>query len=65
VYYSVLQCTTVYYTHGFWAILRADAAAVVLAEPSVVVRWFWLLLSGLIALYIPKFGDYLGNHASM
>ena len=26
----------------------------------VCVRWFWLLLSGVIALFIPHFGDYLG-----
>eukprot|EP01043_Picozoa_sp_COSAG02_P014841 COSAG02_NODE_619_length_19446_cov_9.557141_9_plen_170_part_00 len=30
-------------------------------KPQIVgVRWFWVALSGAIALVVPKFGDYLG-----
>ena len=39
--------------------VRRSAAHKQLKWRIVLVRWFWLLLSGVIALFIPKFGDYL------
>jgi hypothetical protein len=43
-----------------WSMERYTAEHRKLKPQIVCVRWFWLLLSGAIALVVPKFGDYLG-----
>eukprot|EP01047_Picozoa_sp_COSAG01_P042218 COSAG01_NODE_3673_length_5808_cov_15.591872_4_plen_181_part_00 len=43
-----------------WQIERFSVRHRQLKLRMVLVRWFWLALSGLIALVVPHFGAYLG-----
>mgnify|MGYP003335905488 CR=1 FL=1 len=43
-----------------WDMGRYTADHRKLKPQIVLVRWFWVAVSGAIALVVPKFGDYLG-----